>query len=100
MKISSVVGTIQNNMIHYGLTVAATHVVVHNDILLRCPASFRVEVISVYTPTYSMLSVQCHSCESDKYTIVEPVLKITDINENYSIPQVGFVKPFLQEFDS
>ena len=90
MKISSVVGTIQTNMIYYGLTVAAPHVVVHNDIHLRCPVFFRVEVNSAHTPTYSMLSLQCHSCESDKYTIVEPVLKISDISPNQSIPQVGF----------
>ena len=89
MKISSLVDTVQTNMIYHGLTVAAPHVTVHNDIHIRCPVVFRVDVYSVHTPTYSMLSVQCHSCEADQYTIVEPVLRISDISANHSVPQVG-----------
>ena len=90
MNITSVMDTIQTNMIYYGLTVAASNVTVHNDVNIHCPVFFGVDVHSAHTESYSMLSVQCHSCDADKYTIVEPTLKITKISANYTIPQVGF----------
>ena len=77
MRIGSVLGTVQTNMVYYGLTVAASHISYPSDIRVVCPVHFIVDAQSFVTSWYSMVNVKCHSCEAGLYTILTPSLRLS-----------------------
>ena len=80
MHVRSMLGTVQSNMEYYGLTVAAPHLSIAGTLQFTCPMHFLTHHQSVSTEACSLLSVKCLSCPPNQYTILTPVLHISNLS--------------------
>ena len=92
VNMKSILGTVKSNMEYYGLTVAAPHVKLTDDVITTCPLHFHVQRHSMETDELSLLDIQCRSCPFNRYTIRNPVLTMTNVSHNLPMEHVECLK--------